>query len=65
MFGIKLTHLHKNQYENMRLISDLVKMGKKLAKSISQVLRYIAGSVALLWHNAKVLALLKVKCEIN
>ena len=23
------------------------------------------GSVALLWHNAKVLALLKVKCEIH
>ena len=23
------------------------------------------GSIALLWHNAKVLALLKVKCEIH
>ena len=26
---------------------------------------YIYGSVALLWHNAKVLALLKVKCKIH
>ena len=26
---------------------------------------YVYGSVALLWHNAKVLALLKVKCEIH
>ena len=26
---------------------------------------YLYGSVALLWHNAKVLALLKVKCEIQ
>ena len=27
--------------------------------------RLYIGSIALLWHNAKVLALLKVKCEIH
>ena len=48
------------------ILYEMEKMQEKyITLQLAVVGYHILGSIALLWHNAKVLALLKVKYEIH